>query len=133
MKHYFENYGHGTQIDESIPFDEKTNDENAPNCTETSLNHGPQIASPDGTPMCKSSNDSSRSSSGNLENLHIPSKGLHYCNLNVCHLIPKMDEFRIVMATGKCPDILGKCETFLEPNVPDSQVNLASYDFFTKG
>ena len=36
------------------------------------------------------------------------------------------------MATGKCPDIFGMCETFLEPNVTDGQVKLEGYDFLQK-
>ena len=36
------------------------------------------------------------------------------------------------MATDKCPDIFGMCETFLEPNVPDGQVKLEGYDFLRK-
>ncbi|MCG8048030.1 MAG: reverse transcriptase domain-containing protein, partial [Candidatus Thiodiazotropha endolucinida] len=36
------------------------------------------------------------------------------------------------MANEKCPDILGLCETFLEPNVPDNQVVIEGYDFVRK-
>ena len=53
-----------------------------------------------------------------IQKLHLKylSKGLHFCNLNIQHIIPKLDELRIVMATENCPDILGVCETFLSPN-----------------
>ena len=40
------------------------------------------------------------------------SKGLHFCNLNIRHIVPKIDDLRISMAQDSCPDILGMCETF---------------------
>ena len=59
-------------------------------------------------------------------------KGLHICNLNIQHIIPKADELRAIMANDKCPDILGLCETFLNPSVIDSQVEIDGYDFIRK-
>ena len=44
--------------------------------------------------------------------LNFSSKGLHFCNLNIGHLLPNIDELRTVMASDKCPDILGIRETF---------------------
>ena len=49
------------------------------------------------------------------------STGLHIANLNVRHIMPKIDEFRIVMANDMGPDIFGACETFLETSIPDNQ------------
>lgn len=60
------------------------------------------------------------------------SKGLHLCNLNIRHILPKLDELRINMANEKCPDILGICETFLDNNVPDSQLTINGFDFIRK-
>ena len=40
------------------------------------------------------------------------SKGLHFCNLNIRHIVPKLDELRISMAHENCLDIFGMCETF---------------------
>ena len=40
------------------------------------------------------------------------SKGLHFCNLNIRHIVPKLDELRISMAHENCPDIFGMFETF---------------------
>lgn len=59
-------------------------------------------------------------------------KGLHFCNLNVQHILPKIDELRLIMANDKCPDILGLCETFLNPNIMDTQVAIDGYDFIRK-
>lgn len=60
------------------------------------------------------------------------SKGLHICNINIQHVLPKIDELRLIMAREKCPDIMGLCETFLEPNILDSQVVIDGYDFIRK-
>ena len=38
-------------------------------------------------------------------------------NLNIHHLLPKLDELRISMACENGPDVLGICETFLNSNV----------------
>ena len=50
------------------------------------------------------------------------SKGLHICNLNIRHIVPKIDEIRILLSNEKCPGILGMCETFLKKNNPESQL-----------
>ena len=65
-------------------------------------------------------------------NMRYLSKGLHFCNLNIQHIIPKLDELRIVMATENCPDILGLCETFLNPIISNNQVRIEGYDFLRK-
>lgn len=57
---------------------------------------------------------------------------MHFCNLNIQHIIPKLDELRIVMATENCPDILGVCETFLSPNILNNQIQIKGYDFLRK-
>ena len=64
----------------------------------------------------------------NNSDLTFSSKGSHFCNLNIQHIIPKADELRAVMANDKCPDILGLCETFLNPSVIDSQLEIDRYD-----
>ena len=60
------------------------------------------------------------SCSGNFTDFEFNSKGLHISNLNVRHLLPKLDELRIMLASKKGPDIFGLCETFLNQNVPDN-------------
>ena len=55
--------------------------------------------------------------------LPFKSKESHFCNINICHILPKIDELRInMMANDSSPDVLGVCETFLEPHVSDNQV-----------
>ena len=60
------------------------------------------------------------------------SKGLHFCNLNVHHIVPKIDELRISMAHDKCPDIFGMCETFLTASISDDQIAIDDFDILRK-
>ena len=68
---------------------------------------------------------------GNLF-LQFSSKGVHLCNLNIRHTIPKLDELRLTMAINNGPDIFGLCETFLEGTVSDGQVYINEFDFSWK-
>ena len=43
-----------------------------------------------------------------------------------------MDEIRIIMANQTCPDILGICETFLEPPILDNQVAIDGFELLRK-
>ena len=65
-------------------------------------------------------------------NLIFKSKGLHFCNLNVHHIVPKTDELRISMARDKCPDIFGMCETFLTASISDDQIAIDDFDILRK-
>ena len=67
-----------------------------------------------------------------ITDLNFRSKGLHLCNLNVQHILPKLDEFRILLANRNGPDIFGACETFLEPENLDNQIAIDGYDFLRK-
>ena len=62
------------------------------------------------------------------------SKGLHLCNLNIRHIVPKVDDLRISMAQDNCPcpDVLGLCETFLSSSVSDNQIALDGFDLIRK-
>lgn len=57
---------------------------------------------------------------------------MHICNLNIRHLVPKIDELRVVMATEKCTHILGLCESFLDPCISDGQVALDGHNILRK-
>ena len=59
------------------------------------------------------------------------SKGLHMCNLNVRHILPKIDEIRLTLSNG-IPDVLGICESSLETHHPDSLISIDSFNFFRK-
>lgn len=64
--------------------------------------------------------------------LSFKSKGLHFCNLNIRHILSKIDELRIIMANKNCPEIFGICETFLESNITDNQVAIDGFEFLRK-
>ena len=64
--------------------------------------------------------------------LNFSSKGLHSCNLNIRHIIPKLDELRLMIDNGKFPDITGLCETFLTNSASDNQVNVEGFDVIRK-
>ena len=64
--------------------------------------------------------------------LTFTSKGLHFSNLNIRHLVPKLDELRLHLAADNGPDIMGICETFLECSVPDCQLNIQGFNFMRK-
>ncbi|MEW8547185.1 MAG: endonuclease/exonuclease/phosphatase family protein, partial [Candidatus Thiodiazotropha sp.] len=59
-------------------------------------------------------------------------KGFHLSNLNIRHIVPKIDELRILMASQGCPDVIGLCETFLSNNIPDNQLAIDGFDFIRK-
>ena len=67
-----------------------------------------------------------------IVDLTFASKGLHFGNLNIRHLVPKLDELRLALAADSGPDIFGVCETFLECNGPDCQLNIQGFDFMRK-
>ena len=64
--------------------------------------------------------------------LLFPSKGLHMSNLNIRHIVPKIDELRIALGAENGPDILGICETFLDQAVSDEHLHVSGFEFFRK-
>ena len=60
------------------------------------------------------------------------SKGLNISNLNIRHVIPKIDEISVLMASDNSPDILGLCETFLQKNNHDSQISINGFNVLRK-
>ena len=62
-----------------------------------------------------------------IRELQFSSKGLHLCNLNIQHILPKLNELRVVMAKNNGPDIFCVCETFLEPHMSNKQIAIDGY------
>ena len=60
------------------------------------------------------------------------SKGLHIANLNIRHLLPKIDELGITMAEENGPDIIGICETFLNQSISSNQVTINGFSHIRK-
>ena len=59
-------------------------------------------------------------------------KGIHLCNLNIRHIVPKLDKLRLTVAINNGPDIFGLCETFLDGTVSYRQVCINEFDFLRK-
>ena len=68
----------------------------------------------------------------NMLDINFLSKGLHLCNLSIRHILPKLDELRIVLASRNGPDIFCACETCLEPDILNNQIAVEGYDFLQK-
>ena len=64
--------------------------------------------------------------------LLFPSKGKHLCNLNIMHIIPKLDELRLTMTINNDRNTVCLCETFVDGTVSDGQVYINGFDFFRK-
>ena len=64
------------------------------------------------------------------------SKGLHLCNLNVQHILPKKtttnNEIRLTPSSGNIPDVFGICESFLETHHPESLISIDGSNFLRK-
>ena len=60
------------------------------------------------------------------------SKGLHLANLNIRHLLPKLDELRISMACENGSDVPGICETFLNDDISFNQLTVNGFDHIRK-
>ena len=56
-------------------------------------------------------------------------KGLRIGNLNVCHLLPKLDEMRLLLHENRTVNILGLCETFLNDHVDDNVLSIDGFNF----
>ena len=107
---------------------------------ETSIHDQPKVVSdlidqPSVTPDSQTTDNSSSKFSDSLStqvDLTFTSKGLHIANLNVRHFLPKMDELTLTIGTENGPDIIGICETFLDPSVGDSQLSINHFDLHRK-
>ena len=59
-------------------------------------------------------------------------KGLRIGNLNVCHLLPKLDELKIILNDRCSVNILGVCETFLTEEIDNSLLDIEGFNFERK-
>ena len=60
------------------------------------------------------------------------SKGLQMANLNIHHLLSKLDVLCISMACGNGPDIFGICETFLNNNISSNELIVIDFDHISE-
>ena len=55
-------------------------------------------------------------------------KGISIASLNICHLLPKLDDIRILLERSNL-DILCLNETFLDDDIADAELNIPQYNF----
>ena len=60
------------------------------------------------------------------------SKGLRIANLNIRHILPKIDELQLTIGSENGPDIVGICETFLDSTVDNNRITINQFDVFRK-
>lgn len=53
--------------------------------------------------------------------------GLHIAHLNICHLMPKLDEIKSHLNNTPSPDILGITETFLNDKTRDNELHISKF------
>ncbi|KAK3107876.1 hypothetical protein FSP39_024162 [Pinctada imbricata] len=87
--------------------------------------------------QCNTSSSSTKLDSVKLDNNDITSfglvkKGLRFANINVCHILPKLDEIKILLHERRTVDLLGVCETLLNEQIDDALLNIEGYDFERK-
>ena len=58
--------------------------------------------------------------------------GLTIANLNIQHLLPKLDELKCHLSQTSSPKILGLCETFLHDNIKNNELQIKNYKFERK-
>ena len=67
--------------------------------------------------------------SSDLSSFGLIKKGLRIGNLNVCHLLPKIDEIRLLLNEHRSVNILGLCETFLNDHIDNNELSIDSFIF----
>lgn len=111
------------------------NNENSNDCLLTNLSM-PNIPlnSQDSSIVDSTSTTPSRDSdiltttnNSSLYQLKFAHKGLRIANLNIRHLVAKLDELRLLLCSNSI-DIFGVCETFLDDTVGDELIRIDSYN-----
>ena len=77
-------------------------------------------------------NNTETCSSDNFSTFGLTKKGLRIGNLNVCHLVPKIDEINMLLHERRTVDILGICETFLNDETNDSLIHVDGFELERK-
>ena len=86
--------------------------------------------------LATENNEQFNRSQSDLQNHHMntwfPSKGLHITHLNIHYLFPKLDEIKILLNDQSNIDILCLCETFLNGEFSDDELQIESYEMTRK-
>ena len=56
-------------------------------------------------------------------------KGTHIFNLNICHLMPKLGEIKLMLSNMNSPDILRLWKTFLHENIVENCLKINYFTF----
>ncbi|KAK3084222.1 hypothetical protein FSP39_010249 [Pinctada imbricata] len=75
------------------------------------------------TPKRYNVNESSNNTFGLLK------RGLRMTNINICHLLNKIDEVNLLLHEKQSVEILGICETFLDQEIHDEMIKLNGFNF----
>ena len=59
-------------------------------------------------------------------------RGIRIANLNICHILNKMDELKILLSDKRSVDILGVCEPFLNDDILDALITAGGFNFERK-
>ena len=65
----------------------------------------------------------------NCTTLGLVKRGLRIGNLNVRHILPKIDEIEHILQEKRSVDIFGICETFLNDKVTNNELNIDGFTF----
>ena len=83
----------------------------------------------------KSNHDYTKSTntlSDDFSTFGLVKRGLRIANLNICHILNKIDEIKLLLSEKRSVDILGVCETFLNSDVPDELITADGFNFERK-
>lgn len=58
---------------------------------------------------------------------YLNTPGFHIGFLNICHLLPKLDEVKGLLSEHKSLDVFGFCETFLTDDTTDSSIQINNF------
>ena len=64
-----------------------------------------------------------------LSTFGLVKRGLRIANLNICHILNKVDEIKILFSEKRSVDILGICETFLNSEISDELITADGFNF----
>ena len=59
--------------------------------------------------------------------LGLVKRGLRIANLNIRHILPKIDEIKYMLNGKRSVDVLGICETFLKDDIDDNQLMIDGF------
>ncbi|MCW4336379.1 MAG: reverse transcriptase domain-containing protein [Candidatus Thiodiazotropha endolucinida] len=65
-------------------------------------------------------------------NINFKHRGIHFCNLNIRHLKPKIDDIKLLLNQTNSIDVFGICETFLNTTIDNDSIHVDGYQIERK-